>query len=122
MKNTLKMTQYYSTFSSLTALFIFFLPFLTPSCCGSFTEAVRLSAPRMHQALHRPQLATETRQSSFGQRPSGERGQGNDSSYILTCCTLKKTLITSLITNIFNKTSMCFLKICEIRSGAKARL
>lgn len=52
------------------------------SRCGSFTEAVRLSDPRMHQALHRPQLVTKARQSSFSQRPSGEGGQGTSSNYI----------------------------------------
>ena len=40
------------------------------------TEAVRLSDPGLHQALHRPQLATETRQGSLRQGASGEGGQG----------------------------------------------
>lgn len=48
-------------------------------CCGSFAEAVRLSDPRVHQALHRPQLATETRQGSLSQRASREGQQGNTS-------------------------------------------
>lgn len=42
-----------------------------------FTEAVCLSDPGLHQALHRSQLATETRQGSLSQRSPGEGGQGN---------------------------------------------
>lgn len=42
-----------------------------------FTEAVCLSDPGLHQALHRSQLATETRQGSLRQRSPGEGGQGN---------------------------------------------
>lgn len=61
--------------------------FLSSSCRGPFTEAVRLSDPGMHQTLHRSQLAAKARQSSFSQRPSGEGGQGNDSDVVLTCWT-----------------------------------
>lgn len=42
-----------------------------------FTEAVCLSDPGLHQALHRSQLATEARQGSLSQRSPGEGGQGN---------------------------------------------
>lgn len=70
--------------SSVSCVVSLFLS-LTASCCGffPFTEAVRLSDPGLHQALHRPQLATEARQGSLGQRPPGERGQGTNSQLIV---------------------------------------
>lgn len=57
----------------------FFLTFLASSCHCPFTEAVRLPDPRLHQTLHWSQLATEARQGSLCQRPSGEGDQGNNS-------------------------------------------
>lgn len=35
------------------------------------TEAVRVSDPRLHQALHRPQLAPQTRQDPLSQGAAG---------------------------------------------------
>lgn len=66
-------------FRTLYSFIVFFLTSLTSSCCGPFTEAVRLSDPGVHQTLHRSQLATEARQGSLSQRPSWEGGQGNNS-------------------------------------------
>lgn len=50
----------------------------SPGHCP-FTEAVRLPDPGLHQTLHWSQLATEARQGSLCQRPSGEGRQGNNS-------------------------------------------
>ena len=74
------------------------------SCCGPLTETVRLSDPRMHQALHRPQLVTKARQSSFSQRPSGQGGQGTSNKYIfLHGGHFILNMITFLINNHRNK-------------------
>lgn len=53
-----------------------------PVVVSAFTEAVRLSDPGLHQALHRPQLAAEAREGSLSQRPPGERGQGTNSQLV----------------------------------------
>lgn len=55
-----------------------------PSISSSPAETVRLPDPRLHQALHRSQLPTQTRQDPLGQRATGaqkgrtRRAEGNE--------------------------------------------
>jgi len=56
-----------------------------------FIETLCMSAPRMHQTLHRPQLVAQTRQGPLHQIPAGT-GQGNS----FKCLFLyRDTLVTS---------------------------
>ena len=47
------------------------IPVSDPGIVFLHAETVRVSDPRLHQALHRPELAAQTRQDPLGQRAAG---------------------------------------------------
>lgn len=61
------------------------------------TEAVRLSDPRLHQALHGPQLAPQTRQDPLSQGATGaQEGRSLPQRLKTTCDTFISTLLINI--------------------------